>query len=77
MSYVQTVHDPEARGQMCSDDAHVKGCPCESGGDPEYVVLPLNAMRCVVCGHRLDDMGWCDGCMADKEAALWGDDDDR
>jgi len=34
------------------------------------VTLPLNAMRCEVCGHRLDDMDGCDSCAADREAAL-------
>lgn len=44
----------------------------------EYVVVPLNAMRCSACGHRLDDMGGCDSCAADLEALLAeGDDHDR
>jgi hypothetical protein len=63
----------------CPDD-HVPGCPGPFGGDHEYVVLPMNAMRCSDCGHRLDDMGGCDSCAADIEAAMtermWGDDDD-
>lgn len=32
--------------------------------------VPLNALRCVVCGHRLDDMDGCDGCAADLEQML-------
>lgn len=29
----------------------------------------LDAMRCVVCGHRLDGMSGCDSCAGDREAA--------
>jgi hypothetical protein len=66
-------HDINAIGSCPDDDpagTHVPGCPCRAGGDAEYVTLRLNAMRCVVCGHRLDDMDGCDSCAADREAAL-------
>lgn len=33
------------------------------------VTKRLDAMRCVVCGHRLDGMAGCDSCTADREAA--------
>lgn len=36
--------------------------------DP-FVKTRMNAMRCPVCGHRLDDMDGCDSCAADREAA--------
>ena len=61
----------------CIEAGHVDGCPGREGGDHElkfvggpFVSLPMNAMRCVVCGHRLDDMGGCDSCAADIEAAM-------
>ena len=50
---------------------HEPGCPGAVGGD--HVVLRMNAMRCTECGHRLDDMGGCDSCAADREAEGWMD----
>lgn len=67
------------RAEQCHEDGHVDGCPGKAGGDHEYVKLPLNAMRCAVCGHRLDDMGGCDSCAFDRWAESQsyerGDDD--
>lgn len=70
---VDTFYDPE----VCRERGHVDGCPGRAGGDHElafvggpFVSLPMNAMRCVVCGHRLDDMGGCDSCTSDKYDAL-------
>lgn len=70
------VIDHDALPETCSDAAHIPGCPCQAGGDAEFVTLPLNAMRCEVCGHRLDDMDGCDSCAADLEAFGWSDDPD-
>jgi hypothetical protein len=78
-----TVIDHDALPETCAEDGHIDGCPGRAGGDHEakfvggpFVSLPLNAMRCVVCGHRLDDMGGCDDCAGDREAAMWEASDD-
>ena len=58
---------------VCSMLGHVPGCPGRAGGEhefaPVYVTKRMDAMRCIVCGHRLDEMGGCDSCAADREAA--------
>jgi hypothetical protein len=48
---------------MVGDDGEEQ----EFRGGP-FVSKMLNEMRCRVCGHRLDDMGGCDSCAADREA---------
>lgn len=72
---------PEAREEYgiasadCRRLGHIDGCPGAAGGDHElkftggpFISKPLDATRCVVCGHRMDDMGGCDSCAADREA---------
>lgn len=64
--------------EQCHETGHVDGCVGAAGGDHEmafvggpFISKPLDATRCVECGHRLDDMGGCDSCASDREAAEW------
>jgi len=78
MSRYAEYYSPYAP-ETCSEEGHVPGCAGAAGGEHEYVVTRkdvlrrLNAMRCEVCGHRLDDLGGCDSCAADREAQEWDD----
>ena len=73
MSEYYSPYAPE----QCSEDGHVPGCAGAAGGEHEFIVKPLDATRCVECGHRLDEMGGCDSCTADREAAEFETHDER